>query len=231
MIRTQGLAILALAAWGITVNSAWGQPVPPASAYTAPVLVEEMVVLPAPRLAQPESTTGDETLSRRERIAWVVESSLGPKSLGAGVFSAAWGVSRDSPDEYGANWRGFGKRYALRLSGVSIGNSIEAAAGALWDEDPRYSRAGSGSVWGRMAHAGKWTFLASRADGHLRPAYARGLGIVGNNFITNAWRTDSDRSVADALSRSGVGITSRFVSNLFDEFWPDIQRKLRSGPQ
>ena len=146
------------------------------------------------------------------------------KSLGAGVISAAWGVARDSPDEYGANWRGFGKRYALRLSGVAIGNSIEAGLGGLWDEDPRYERAGNGPFWRRAAHAGKWTLLSRGADGRMRPAYARGIGIVGNNFITNIWRVESDSAVADALSRSGVGISSRYVSNLFDEFWPDLRR-------
>jgi hypothetical protein len=230
MNTTHRRLLLTFGVWGMTLISAWGQPVPPTSEQTTPLLVEETAnELRAPRPVTSQSITGGETLSHSERIVWAVESSVGPKSLGAGVLSAAWGVSRDSPDEYGANWRGFGKRYALRLSGVSISNSIEAAAGALWDEDPRYSRAGSGSVWGRMAHAGKRTFLAGRADGRLRPAYARGLGIVGNNFITNAWRAHSDRSIADALSRSGVGVTSRFVSNLFDEFWPDIQRELRPG--
>lgn len=157
-------------------------------------------------------------------MAWAVRSSVGTRSLGVGVISAAWGVVRDSPDEYGPSWRGFGKRYALRLSGVTIGNSIEAGLGGLWDEDPRYERAGEGRFWTRVARAGKWTVLSRRADGRMRPAYARGIGIVSSNFITNAWRVDSDRSAADALSRSAVGITSRGVSNLFDEFWPDMRR-------
>jgi hypothetical protein len=182
----------------------------------------------------PRATTShaapDEPLSGRDRIGWAVRSSVGPKSLGAGVVSAAWGVARDSPDEYGANWRGFGKRYALRLSGVTLGNSIEAGLGAIWDEDPRYVRVGSGPVWARVKRAGIWTVLASDTHGHLRPAYARAIGNVGNNFITNAWRVESDSSVTDAVSRSAVGITSRFVSNLFDEFWPDVRRHVLRRP-
>jgi hypothetical protein len=191
----------------------------------------------------------DAPLTGRERLSWYVNSSVGPKSLGAGVVSAAWGVARDSPDEYGANLRGFGKRYAIRLSGVAIGNGIEAGLGAVWDEDPRYQRtaalaasaqaagaqpvapaadaqagkkagAGRNRLWSRVGHAAKMTVMARRPDGRLVPAYARFTGIVGNNFMTNAWRVDSDSSVNDALSRSAVGVLGRFVSNLFDELWP-----------
>ena len=172
-----------------------------------------------PRLVQVE-----QPLSNRERVGWAIESSVGMKSLGAGVISAAWGVARDSPDEYGPNWRGFGRRYALRLSGVTIGNAIEAGLGGIWGEDPRYERAGKGLVWSRVARAAKWTILSRHPEGGMRPAYARGIGIVSNNFVTNAWRVESDRSVADAFSRSAVGVTSRCVSNLFDEFWPDVRR-------
>ena len=163
-------------------------------------------------------------MSPGERLAWARQSTVGTKSLAVGVVSAAWGVVRDSPDEDGANWRGFGKRYGLRLSGVTIGNSLEAGLGGLWGEDPRYQRLGQGRFWMRAARAGKWTVLARHADGRMRPAYARGIGVVSSNFITNAWRAESDRSVADALSRSVVGVSSRCVSNLFDEFWPDIRR-------
>ena len=56
----------------------------------------------------------------------------------------------------------------------------------------------------------------------MRPAYARYIKILGNNFITNG--VDSDRSAADALSRSAVGVSSRTVSNVFDEFWADLRR-------
>jgi hypothetical protein len=172
----------------------------------------------------PARSATDEELDGGTRLKWAVESTAGMKSLGAGVVSAGWGVARDRPDEYGANWRGFGQRYVIRLSGVAIGNGMEAALGAWWAEDPRYQRLGAGSFWTRVRRAGTWTVLARRADGRMRPAYARFIGIAGNNFMTNGWRVDSDRSAADALSRSAVGVSSRYVSNAFDEFWPDIRR-------
>ena len=62
-----------------------------------------------------------------QRFNWFVVSTVGPTSLLlAGPLSAAWGTALNSPREYGPGWEGFGKRYGMRLTGVSTGNAIEA---------------------------------------------------------------------------------------------------------
>jgi len=55
-------------------------------------------------------------------VAWFVDSTVGPKSLGAGVISAAWGTAFNNPEEYGPHWGGFAKRYGMRLTGISTSN-------------------------------------------------------------------------------------------------------------
>jgi hypothetical protein len=70
------------------------------------------------------------------------------------------------------------------------------------------------------------TIFAYRDDGTIAPAYARYGGIAGNNFLSNTWRVRSESSAGDALVRTGLGFAGRFVSNAFDEFWPDVRRKL-----
>lgn len=166
-------------------------------------------------------------LDRDARVRWFVNSSLGPKSLGAGVISSAWGTGFNNPEEYGPHWDGFAKRYGMRLTGIATSNAIEVGLGSVWGEDPRYPAAGSGKMWSRVGNAAKYTFVAKRSDGSITPAYARYAGIAGGNFVSNAWRAESESTTGSALQRTGLGFAGRFASNLFDEFWPDVRNRLR----
>ena len=71
-------------------------------------------------------------ITGQQRFKWFAQSTIGPQSLAAGVFSAAFGTATDSPKEYHGTWEGFGKRYGMRLTGVSTGNAMEAGFGAFW---------------------------------------------------------------------------------------------------
>jgi hypothetical protein len=165
-----------------------------------------------------------EPITERERWRWFVSQSVGPPSLGIGVLSAGINTARDKPFEYGPGWDGFGKRYGIRLTGVVTGNAMNAGLGALWGEDPRYFRIGEGPFGHRLRNIVVMTFMARRSDGHLAPAYARYIGTTGNNFLTNAWRADSEATNSAALKRTAVGFAGRLGANAFREFWPDAKK-------
>ena len=162
-----------------------------------------------------------------ERMKWFTTSTVGPVSLFAsGPLSAAWGTAFNKPREYGPHWEGFGKRYGMRLTGVSTGNALEAGLGAAWGEDPRYFRSPDRSFGGRAKHVIKSTFLAPDRRGEWRPAYAREIGNVGNNFLSNLWRANSENDAGHAAERCAWGILGKMGSNAFAEFWPDLRRFL-----
>lgn len=163
-------------------------------------------------------------ITGRQRVRWVVKSTVGRESLAAGFFTAGFGTARNSPREYGPHWDGFGKRYGMRLTGISTGNAMEAGFGSLWGEDPRYFRATGQAFKGRIRNIVVMTFAARRADGSVAPAYARFMGNAGNNFLSNSWRTDSESSVGDACVRTLLGVAGRMGSNAFAEFWPDARK-------
>jgi len=168
-------------------------------------------------------------ITGNERFKWVVASTIGPQSLAAGVWSAGWGTAFNSPEEYGTHWDGFAKRYGMRLTGVSTGNTIEASLGTLWKEDPRYVPSEGKKIIGRIEHAADLTFRTRYGDGNLHPAYARYAGNVGNNFLSNTWRVNSESSVSAALTRIALGFAGKFGSNLFEEFWPTFVRLLKGS--
>lgn len=129
----------------------------------------------------------------------------------------------DRPREYGTHWEGFGDRYGMRLTGVVTSNAMEAGLGAMWGEDPRYPRASGESYGSRLGHVVKWTFLARNRNGDAMPAYARYFATAGNNFLSNAWREQSEADWQHALLRTGLGFLARMSSNAFQEFWPDVR--------
>jgi hypothetical protein len=162
-----------------------------------------------------------------ERAHWFVTSTVGPTSLLlAGPLSAAIGTARDVPSEYGTHWDGFGKRNGMRLTGISTGNLIEAGLGAIWGEDPRYFPSPTRGIWPRVQYVIRTTFLAPHPDGRWHPAYARFAGDVGNNFLSNTWRADSEAKTSSAVFRSLWGVVGRMGGQAFAEFWPDVRKKI-----
>lgn len=165
-------------------------------------------------------------ITAAERLQWVTVSTVGPTSLAAGVISAGWGTLFNNPREYGPHWEGFGQRYGMRLTGISTSNAMEAGLGALWGEDPRYNRVGDESFGRRVRHIVAMTFMAPNGNGGLMPAYARYVAIPGNNFLSNTWREPSEATKSRAVFRTGLGFLGRMAGNAFEEFWPDVKRKL-----
>jgi hypothetical protein len=163
-------------------------------------------------------------------LKWFVHSTAGPKSLVGGVFSAGLGTAIDGPSEYGPHWEGFGKRYGMRLTGISTGNTIEAALGTAWGEDPRYFHTVDRHFGPRVKNIVDLTFRAYHSDGERHLAYARYAATFGNNFLSNTWRAQSEADWQHALVRTAEGFGSRALSNTFTEFVPEIWRKIRHKP-
>jgi hypothetical protein len=167
-----------------------------------------------------------EYITPRQRLNWFLGSTVGAKTLAAGLFTAGIGTARNKPYEYGPHWEGFAKRYGIRLSGVSTGNAIEASLGAIWGEDPRYFPMGTAPFKERISHIIGATFTAHNRQGRIVPAYARYIATPGNNFLSNAWRADSEANNSSAATRTLWGFVGLMGKNAFLEFWPDLRHHL-----
>jgi|SRR6185436_6155015 len=161
------------------------------------------------------------------RVRWLMDGAIGPKSLLlVGPLSAGWQTAWNQPEEWGQSWSGFGKRYLAREADVAIANTIEAGLGAIWGEDPRFVPSRRKGIWPRAGFAIKTTFVAPGRDGKLRPAWGRYAGKIGKNFIENEWLPPSAHTTQQMLLRAAQGFTGRMLGNLWDEFWPDVRRRL-----
>ena len=177
--------------------------------------------------AVPRSSGEYERISARGRLVWFMRSTVGGPSLTGGLFSAGLGTATDSPSEYGSHWDGFGKRYGMRLTGISTGNAMEATLGTAWSEDPRYFHTIHSPFGSRVKNVVDLTFRAYRADGERHLAYARYTATFGNNFLSNSWRAPSEADWQQALIRTAEGFGGRALSNAFHEFVPEVWRRIR----
>jgi hypothetical protein len=181
-----------------------------------------------PRLKATPQTAGEyQAITGKQRVEWFAISTVGPTSLTGGLFSAGLGTALDKPAEYGPHWEGFGKRYGMRLTGVSTGNLMEASLGAAWGEDPRYFNAAGRPFGRRVENIVDLTFRAYQPDGQRHLATARYAATFGNNFLSNLWRTDGEADWQHALIRTAEGFGGRALSNTVSEFLPQVWGKIR----
>jgi hypothetical protein len=181
-----------------------------------------------PRIEAAPQTAGEyQAITGKQRVEWFAISTVGPSSLTGGLFSAGLGTALDKPAEYGPHWEGFGKRYGMRLTGVSTGNLMEASLGAAWGEDPRYFHAEGRPFGRRVENIVDLTFRAYEPDGQRHLATARYAATFGNNFLSNMWRTGSEADWQHALIRTAEGFGGRAMSNTVSEFLPQVWRKIR----
>ena len=112
------------------------------------------------------------------------------------------------------------------MAGSAAGNAIEAGAGFVLGEDPRYFRVPQQPFYARIGNVVRLTFLARGANGGFGPAYARYIAIAGSNFLSNAWHVPSEANTREALLRSSEGFAGHMAANGFAEFWPDVKKRV-----
>jgi hypothetical protein len=162
-----------------------------------------------------------------QRVQWIAEGTVGPRSLAVGLLAAGWQSGFNLVPDWNQTWGGFGKRYGERLADVAISNSIEAGLGAIWGEEPRYISSGRQGIWPRARYALKTVFLAQRSDGRLAPTWGRYAGNTLNNVIENTWLPRRGTSWEQTALRSVNGFLGRAAANLWGEFWPDVRKLVK----
>jgi hypothetical protein len=161
-----------------------------------------------------------------DRLNWVIDGTASIPAIGVTAIDSAWSTRWNWPEEWGRGVKGFGRRFADETASGAISDAIEAGVGTLWGEDPRYQRAPPGTTWRRVRHALLATVVAPRRDGHLAPAWGRFGAIAGATQIQNTWLPRSARTPSSTAWRVADDFIWRGASNVWDEFWPDVRKRL-----
>jgi hypothetical protein len=113
----------------------------------------------------------------------------------------------------------------MRIACSATGNSMEAGAGLILRVDPRYFRVPNRPLKHRVGNVVRLTFVARSYGGSFRPAYARYMATVGNNFLSNtgAFTAKPTRSTRSCVRRR---LRRTHGGHAFEEFWPDVKKRV-----
>lgn len=156
-----------------------------------------------------------------ERLYWFARNTYGPPSiLVAGPLSSGLRTWRNTPEEWGPGWEGFGKRYGIRFVNNSVTNGLRVTSSAIWNEDPRYRRLGQGSFGARLKSVLKQSVMSYYGNGKLYPSASLAIGHFGSAHIQNLWMPASVSTQKDAWVRGALMYSGRLNSNFAREFFP-----------
>ena len=167
-----------------------------------------------------------QSLTPRQSLSWFTTNTMDPANLVGGILESALGTAPNRPIEYGPHWGGFADRYGMGMTRSVTGNAIEAGVGLILREDPRYFREPDHPYKARLGNVVRLTFAARGGGGSLGPAYARYMAIFGDSFLSNSWRVHSEANSRDALLRTAEGFGGVLAGNAFEEFWPDVKKRV-----
>jgi hypothetical protein len=114
----------------------------------------------------------------------------------------------------------------MGMTGSVTGNAIAAGVGLILREDPRYFRVPDRPFKARVGNVVRLTFVSRGDHGGFGPAYGRYMAIFGDNFLSSSWRVHSEANSHDALLRTSEGFGGLLAGNAFEEFWPDVKRRV-----
>lgn len=169
-------------------------------------------------------------LSPRQKLSLAFRSAVDPFVFFAAGADAAYGQATNSFRGYGQGWGAYGKyfgaSYTDDFDGTMIGNAILPI---LLKQDPRYFRLGTGTFKHRLIYSLYTTVWSKNDNQKWGPNYSNVIGNLAAGGISNLYYPASDRGAGLTIER-GLTVTAEgTIGAFFDEFWPDIARKVFKG--
>jgi len=166
-------------------------------------------------------------LSRGGKFHLFAKSAFDPVTLGITGLQAGLAQATNEFPGYGQGAQGFGKRFGASLADeVSAGFWSNFFYPVLLKADPRYFRRGEGSWKHRILYGVKQEFVCHTDSGGRAFNFSNAMGAFTSGAISNAYYPQNDRGFGLTLSRSAIALAYGTAGGLFDEFYPDIDRKL-----
>lgn len=164
-------------------------------------------------------------LTLGQNYAWSIHQMFDPGRLFLVAADAALDHSANNPSAWGQGSEGYAVRVASHLGHEVVRENIAFAVRAFDHEDPRYVRSSEAGLRKRVGHAAGHAFLARNERGGTMPAYSLFVAGFATPFIAQTWRPEPINAGRELRSGSmAIGLAA--TGNMYEEFWPDIRKKL-----
>jgi hypothetical protein len=166
-------------------------------------------------------------LSRKQKLHLAFHTAIDPVSFAVAGFDAGLSQAEDDFPGYGQGAQGYAKRfgasYADNFDGTMLGNAIFPI---LLKQDPRYFRRGKGRFTTRLLYSISTTVWCKNDNGSHGPNYSNILGNLAAGGISNLYYPASDRGAGLTFERGFTVTAYGAFGGVFNEFWPDIAKKI-----
>jgi hypothetical protein len=171
------------------------------------------------------------TAGQKYRLMFSTEKD--PATIGFSMFVALIGQAEGSHPGYGGGIGGYGKRfgqnYADTFDGAFWGNAFLPA---IWHQDPRYFRMGTGPWKRRMLYALSTNVRAKHdTTGKWEPNYSNLVGNVISGGISNLYLPANERGVGSTFEGAFVVTAEGGIGSMLEEFYPDFVQYLQRRKQ
>ena len=167
-------------------------------------------------------------LSTREKFVLAARDSVVDYSsyTWTGIL-AGQAMLLNSDPELGHGAAGYGRYYWRTFTdGVSGTFFTEAIVPSIAHEDPRYYTMEQGGFFRRTGYAISRAFVTKTDSGRTRFNFSE---VVGNGLeagLSNAYYPPEERGLRQTATNWGTQMESAVLNHIFQEFWPDIRRKV-----
>ncbi len=140
---------------------------------------------------------------------------------------AGMAMGSKSQPSFGQGASGFGYYYSYAVADGTIENYlVEALVPTITREDPRYYTLGKGGFFKRSGYALSRLVVTRTDAGHHSLNLSEVVGAGAAAGIGNAYYPTTSNMWVKTYQRWGSQMLQDATSNLFKEFWPDVNRAL-----
>jgi hypothetical protein len=168
------------------------------------------------------------SMTAGQKMKLALRSTTDPMAFGVAFVVA--GYHEAMHDDIGFPWgiKGYGERsgaaYLDAFDGNMLGNGILPS---ILHQDPRYFRLGHGTFTHRLLYSLATNVICKHDNSHKwEPNYSNIGGNIIGGAISNLYYPPTNSGISQTFSNGLIVTAEGGFGSIFDEFWPDISRKL-----
>lgn len=178
----------------------------------------------APALVEPAAGP----LTAKDRLILFWNESYAAPGTFVGIAGGAWvDQVRHTPAKWDGDGSSYTRRFASEYGQLATRNLIHDGLAAMTGLDPRYVACQCTGTMRRSAHALKRSFVTYRQDGQVTLDVPQIASAYGSGIVSTFWYPHQQfRPLVQGVQFGHQQMGEIVVSNLVQEFVPDIQRRL-----
>lgn len=168
------------------------------------------------------------SLSAGQKLELAFRSGVDPFTFAAAFMVAGYHEALNEDTGFGWGAEGYFKRsgaaYLDAFDGTIIGNGLLPA---VLHQDPRYFRLGHGGFVHRLLYSVSTSYVCKHDNtGRREPNYSNVGGNIIAGALSNLYYPAQNSGWGETISNGMIVTTEGTLGGVFQEFWPDISRKL-----